>query len=107
MIVNKITESAIEKFAIELLEKSGCQYIYATSSASASASGLLGLDHTQPSNNVREEHRMKKNLPDYQRHFLLYNEKEGKASIDVFLKDKTVWFTQKAMDQLLGVESIP
>jgi len=30
---NKITESAIEKFAIELLEKSGYQYIYAPSIA--------------------------------------------------------------------------
>ena len=28
---NKITESAIEKFAIELLEKSGYQYVYAPS----------------------------------------------------------------------------
>ena len=27
--MNKITESAIEKFAIELLEKQGCHYIYA------------------------------------------------------------------------------
>jgi len=33
MMVNKITESAIEKFAIELLEKSGYQYIYAPSIA--------------------------------------------------------------------------
>lgn len=33
MVVNKITESAIEKFAIELLEKSGYQYIYAPSIA--------------------------------------------------------------------------
>ncbi len=30
---NKITESAIEKFAIELLEKEGYQYIYAPSIA--------------------------------------------------------------------------
>ena len=27
--MNKITESTIEKFIIELLEKSGCQYVYA------------------------------------------------------------------------------
>jgi type I restriction enzyme R subunit len=33
MTANKITESAIEKFAIELLEKSGYQYIYAPSIA--------------------------------------------------------------------------
>lgn len=31
--MNKITESAIEKFAVELLEKSGCQYSYAPSIA--------------------------------------------------------------------------
>ncbi len=31
--MSKITESAIEKFAIELLEKSGYQYIYAPSIA--------------------------------------------------------------------------
>jgi type I restriction enzyme, R subunit len=29
MVTNKITESEIEKFAIELLEKQGYQYIYA------------------------------------------------------------------------------
>ena len=33
MTTNKITESEIEKFAIELLEKQGCQYIYAPSIA--------------------------------------------------------------------------
>ena len=27
-VTNKITESAIEQFAIELLEKSGYQYVY-------------------------------------------------------------------------------
>ncbi len=32
-MTTKITESAIEKFAIELLEKHGCQYIYAPSIA--------------------------------------------------------------------------
>lgn len=31
--MTKITESAIEKFAIELLEKKGCQFIYAPSIA--------------------------------------------------------------------------
>ncbi len=29
----KITESVIEKFAIELLEKRGCQYVYAPSNS--------------------------------------------------------------------------
>jgi hypothetical protein len=32
MIKNKITEPAIEKFPIELLEKQGYQYIYAFAS---------------------------------------------------------------------------
>ncbi len=36
---NKITESAIEKFAIELLEKQGYQYIYAPSIAPDEANG--------------------------------------------------------------------
>jgi len=31
--MRKITESEIEQFAIELFEKSDCQYIYATSIA--------------------------------------------------------------------------
>ncbi len=31
--MSKITESTIEKFAIELLERQGCQYIYAPSIA--------------------------------------------------------------------------
>ena len=34
--MTKITESEIEKFAIELLEKSGFQYIYAPSIALSS-----------------------------------------------------------------------
>jgi type I restriction enzyme R subunit len=32
-IMTKITESTIEKFAIELLEKEGCQYIFVPSIA--------------------------------------------------------------------------
>ena len=35
MTTNKITESEMEKFAIELLEKQGYQYIYAPSIAMA------------------------------------------------------------------------
>ena len=48
---------------------------------------------------------MKKNLPEKQTDFLLYTGKGGKISIEVFLKDETVWLTQKAMGQLFGVES--
>jgi type I restriction enzyme R subunit len=35
--MNNITESAIEKFAIELLEKSGYQYVYGPAIAPDSA----------------------------------------------------------------------
>ncbi len=48
---------------------------------------------------------MKNNLPDKQTNFLLYTGKDGKVNVDVFLKDETVWLTQKAMGQLFGVES--
>ncbi len=37
--------------------------------------------------------------------FLLYSTDKGKVSVDVFVKNETVWLTQKAMSQLFGVES--
>jgi hypothetical protein len=46
---------------------------------------------------------MKKNLPDKQSNFLLYTANEGKVNIEVFLKDETVWLTQKAIAELFGV----
>jgi hypothetical protein len=46
----------------------------------------------------------KKNLPDYQSNFLLYTGDNGKINIEVFLKNETVWLTQKAMAKLFGVE---
>ena len=48
---------------------------------------------------------MKNNLPEKQNQFLLYTGNDGKINVDVFLKDETVWLTQKAMGQLFGVES--
>ncbi len=48
---------------------------------------------------------MKNNLPDKQTNFLLYTGNDGKVNVEVFLKDETVWLTQKAMGQLFGVES--
>ncbi|RZB31721.1 MAG: hypothetical protein SRB1_01340 [Desulfobacteraceae bacterium Eth-SRB1] len=48
---------------------------------------------------------MKNNLPDKQSNFLLYTGNDGKVNVEVFLKDETVWFTQKAMGLLFGVES--
>ena len=47
---------------------------------------------------------MKDNLPDKQSNFLLYTGNDGKVNIEVFLKDETVWLTQKAMSELFGVK---
>ena len=46
---------------------------------------------------------MKNNLPDKQPNFLLYTGNDGKVNVKVFLKDETVWLTQKAMAELFGV----
>jgi len=48
---------------------------------------------------------MKNNLPSTQTNFLLYTGNDGKVNVEVFLKDETVWLTQKAMGLLFGVES--
>ena len=48
---------------------------------------------------------MKKNISDNHSKFLLYTGSDGKVNIEVFLKDETVWLTQKAMGRLFGVES--
>ncbi|MDO9528110.1 MAG: hypothetical protein Q7J27_03015 [Syntrophales bacterium] len=45
--MSKITESEIEKFAIELLEKQGYQYIYALSIASDVNQAPLPLRETE------------------------------------------------------------
>lgn len=47
---------------------------------------------------------MKNNLPDNQSNFLLYTGNDGKVNIEVFLKDETIWLTQKAMAELFGKE---
>jgi len=46
----------------------------------------------------------KKYLPDKQSNFLLYTGSDGKVNIEVFLKDETVWLTQKAIGELFGKE---
>jgi len=46
---------------------------------------------------------VKNNLPDNQSNFLLYTGNDGNINIEVFLKDETVWLTQKAMGDLFGV----
>ena len=45
----------------------------------------------------------KANLPRNQTNFLLYTGNDGKVNIEVFLKDETVWLTQKTMAGLFGV----
>ena len=43
-----------------------------------------------------------KNLPDKQSNFLLYTGNDGKVNVEVFLKDETIWLTQKAIGKLFG-----
>jgi hypothetical protein len=46
----------------------------------------------------------KSNLPSHQSNFLLYTAADGEVKVDVFIKDETVWLTQKAMAELFGVK---
>jgi len=46
----------------------------------------------------------KKNIPDKQSNFLLCTGNDGKVNVEVFLKDETVWLTQKAIGELFGKE---
>jgi hypothetical protein len=46
-----------------------------------------------------EEH-----LPAPSSNFLLYTGADGKVRVEVFLKDETVWLTQKSMAELFGVK---
>ncbi len=39
-----------------------------------------------------------------QNQFLLYTAPDGAAKVDVFLKDETVWLTQKTLAELFGVK---
>ena len=39
-----------------------------------------------------------------QNHFLLYTTPNGAVKVDVFVKDETVWLTQKALAELFGVQ---
>ena len=45
-----------------------------------------------------------KNLHDKQSNFLLYTGNNGNVNVEVFLKDETVWLTQKAISELFGKE---
>lgn len=46
----------------------------------------------------------KSSLPATQSSFLIYTAADGKVKVDVFVKDETVWLTQKAMAELFGVK---
>ena len=94
-----IDKTGIYNFAIELLEKRGYQYIYAPSIAP----DLSACDAQAGSNTPNKENTMKNNLPDNQTNFLLYTGNDGKVNVEVFLKDETVWLTQKAMAELFCV----
>jgi len=37
--------------------------------------------------------------------FVIFQTSTGKVNVEVFVKDETVWLTQKTMGQLFGVES--
>ncbi len=45
---------------------------------------------------------MNNNFPDKQSNFLLYTGNDGNVNVEVFLKDETVWLTQKAIGRLFG-----
>ncbi len=44
----------------------------------------------------------KKKFSDKQSNFLLYTGNDGKVNVEVFLKDETIWLTQKAIGVLFG-----
>ena len=46
----------------------------------------------------------KENLPANQTNFLLYTGSDGKVNVEVFLKDETVWLTQKVLAELFCAE---
>lgn len=46
---------------------------------------------------------MKDSLSNNQSKFILYTGNDGEVKIDVFLKDETVWLSQKIMAELFGV----
>ena len=46
----------------------------------------------------------KNNLPDDQSNFIPYTGNNGKVNGDVFVRDETIWLTQKAISELYGVQ---
>ena len=48
----------------------------------------------------------KQNNLDNQSNFILYTGDEGKVNVEVFLKDETIWLTQKAIGKLFGKSKV-
>jgi hypothetical protein len=48
---------------------------------------------------------MKHKSPEEHSNFLLYTGNDGNVNVEVFLKEETLWLTQKAIGELFGVES--
>jgi hypothetical protein len=46
----------------------------------------------------------KSDIAKQQSDFILYTGNDGKVNVEVFLKDETVWLTQKAIAELFGVQ---
>ena len=53
---------------------------------------------------LMKESSRSKNLHDKQSNFLLYKGNDGNVNVEVFLKDETVWLTQKTISELFGKE---
>ena len=48
--------------------------------------------------------RTEKDLSLHSSNFLLYTGHDGKVKVEVYVKEETVWLTQKAMAELFGVK---
>jgi hypothetical protein len=53
---------------------------------------------------IRLREQVKRNIKRFPSDFILYTGNDGKVNFDVFVRDETVWLTQKAMAGLFGVK---
>ena len=65
---------------------------------------LLYINIYNAYNDIIREYDVNTNLPDQHSNFLLYTGKEGKISVEVFLKEETIWLSQKAIGELFNRE---
>ena len=94
----KITESVIEKFATESLEKQSYQYVYAPSIAS------MNIEHASRVGRGRRNGYIMKNkkIPDNQ--ITVYQTPDGKINIEVLYANENIWLPQKRMAELFDVD---